>query len=375
MPKILLFANTDWYLYNFRLSLAKELRQRGNDVILLSPPGEFSNRLQEEGFQWISFPLSRRGVNPFKEVRSIIKLLQTYRTLQPDLVHHHTIKCVLYGTLAATFTRIPAIVNSITGRGFIFSSTNPLAIILKPVVKLIYKMSFSFARIKVIFENKTDLVFFLENKLLEREQVNLIPGVGVDIKRFYETSKSDANPIILLATRMLWDKGVGVFVDAAKLVNKQQKRARFVLVGGVDEGNPGSINKETLEQWHNKQIVEWWGFREDMPSIYSSCTIFSFPTMYGEGVPTVLLEASACSRPLIATDVPGCRDVVTHGVNGLLVPPKNPQALAKAIESLLTNPNLRTEMGKAGRRLAQEKFSLEKIIEQTLDVYQKALGE
>jgi glycosyltransferase involved in cell wall biosynthesis len=227
----------------------------------------------------------------------------------------------------------------------------------------------------VIFENTTDLAFFLENKLVTSGQAILIPGVGVDTKRFHETNRPDDNPIILLATRMLWDKGVGVFAEAAKLINKQGKKARFVLVGGVDEGNPASIDRKTLEKWHADQVVEWLGFREDMPILYSSCSIFTFPTMYGEGVPTVLLEASACSRPLIATDVPGCRDVVTHGINGLLVPPQDPQALADAIETLLADPERCAEMGKAGRQLALDKFSLDKIIDQTLMVYQKALGK
>jgi len=374
MAKILLSANTDWYLYNFRLTLAKELRQQGNDVILLSPPGIFKDRLEADGFQWMSFPLSRRGVNPISEIQSIVRLAKIYKTFQPDLVHHHTIKCVLYGTLAAKIAGVPAVVNSITGRGFVFSSTEPLAILLKPLIGLIYKFAFSFASTWVIFENKTDLAFFLENKFIDKERTRLIPGVGVDTKRFSETSRPDANPIVLLATRMLWDKGVGVFVEAAKLVNIRNKKAHFVLVGDVDEGNPGSIRKNTLEQWHNEKIVDWLGFREDLPSIYSSCSIFAFPTMYGEGVPTVLLEASACSRPLIATDVPGCRDVIAYGINGLLVPPNDPQALADAIEKLLANPGLRDDMGKAGRKLALEKFSLDKIIDQTMDVYRKALG-
>jgi glycosyltransferase involved in cell wall biosynthesis len=375
MPRILLFANTDWYIYNFRLGLAKELRSQGYEVILLSPHGDFKDRLQAEGFQWIPFPLSRKGVNPFKEIWSVVRLVQIYKTFRPDLVHHHTIKCVLYGTLAAICVKIPAIVNSITGRGFIFSSTGTLAILLKPLIKSIYRVIFPFARTRVIFENTTDLAFFLENKLVTSGQAILIPGVGVDTKRFHETNKPDDNPIILLATRMLWDKGVGVFAEAAKLINKQEKKARFVLVGGVDEGNPASIDRKTLEKWHADQVVEWLGFREDMPILYSSCSIFTFPTMYGEGVPTVLLEASACSRPLIATDIPGCRDVVTHGINGLLVPPQDPQALANAIETLLADPERCAEMGKAGRQLALDKFSLDKIIDQTLMVYQKALGK
>ena len=375
MPKILLCANTDWYLYNFRLAFAKELRRQGHEVILLSPPGDFKDRLQADGFQWESISLSRRGVNPLNEILSVVRLAKIYKTVQPDLVHHHTIKCVLYGSIAAAMAKIPGRVNSITGRGFIFSSTEPLALILKPLIKLVYKFIFSVAKPRVIFENQNDLAFFLENGLVKREKADLIPGVGVDTNRFHETDSAVTSsiPIILLATRMLWDKGVGVFVNAAKLINKQGEKARFVLVGGVDEGNPASIDKEILEQWHTDGVVEWWGFRDDLPSIYSSCSIFSFPTMYGEGVPTVLLEASACSCPLIATDIPGCRDVITHGVNGLLVPPQDPQALAEAIETLLNDPELRAKMGKAGRQLALDKFSLEKIIEQTMAVYQKAL--
>lgn len=373
MSKIIISANTDWYLYNFRLTLAKELREQGNDVILLSPPGNFKDRLQAEGFQWIPFPLSRQGVNPFKEIWSVMKLVQIYKTIQPDLVHHHTIKCVIYGSLAARFANIPAIVNSITGRGFIFSSMKPLAVFLKPLIKLIYKFVFSFSKIRVIFENETDLFFFLENNLISKEQATLIPGVGVDTHRFHPVNEPNPDIIVLLATRMLWDKGVGVFVDAARLINSQEKKARFVLVGNIDEGNPASIEKRELENWQQEQVVEWWGFKDDMSSIYTIGTIFSFPTMYGEGIPTVLLEASACSLPLVATNIPGCRDVIKHGVNGFLIPPQDPQALAEAIEKLLADPGLRENMGKAGRKIILEKFSLEKIIEQTLHVYQRAL--
>jgi len=375
MTKILLFANTDWYLYNFRILLAEALKENGDEVILLSPPGEYVARLQEKGFQWVSFDLSRRGINPFTEISSIIRLVHVYQDIRPDLVHHHTIKCVLYGSLAAKLTKIPAIVNSITGRGFIFSSKKPLAFLLRPIVKIIYKVAFQSSRLRVIFENQTDLSYFISNKIISESKTSLIPGVGVDLKRFSPSPEPNAVPIVLLATRLLWDKGVGVFVEAAKLIRPQIENVRFVLVGDTDKGNPSSIDTDVLQKWQEDQLIEWWGWKSDMPSIYKESTIVSFPTMYGEGIPTVLLEAAACSRAIVATDVPGCREVVKHGVTGLLVPPKDAQALAGALKQLLENKHLRQSMGEKGRQLIVERFSSQQINQQTLAVYQKLLSQ
>lgn len=368
MAKILLIANTDWYLYNFRILLAEFLRSQGMEVVFVSPKGRFISDVQAKGYRWIQWEVGRNSITPIGEIISFLKLLKIYWQEKPLLVHHHTIKCVLYGTLAAQLIHVHGIVNSITGMGYIFSSTDRRATLLRPFVKLFYRWVLRQRNVKVIFENRTDLEIFITQKLTGKQQVTLISGVGVDTNKFLPTPEPDAPIVILMATRMLWDKGVGVFVEAIRILQKHYD-FRAVLAGEPDSGNPSNIEAQTLENWQNEGLVEWWGWQADMPGAYAKCHIVAFPTMYGEGVPTVLLEALACGRAVVATDVPGCRDVITHGVSGLLVPARNVEALAEAIETLFLDKELRNKMGTAGREIAMKQFSISKVNRETLAVY------
>lgn len=370
MPKILLTANTDWYLYNFRISLAEFLRSMGMEVIFVCPSGKFIEEVEARGFRWIQWEVGRQSLNPIKEIISFLNLLKVYRRERPDIIHHHTIKCVLYGSVAGHISGVKAIINSITGLGYIFSSTDLAAITIRPFVKLFYRWILRQPNIKVIFENNTDLEFFIDQKLATREQVTLITGVGVDTGKFSPTPEPDLPVVILMPSRMLWDKGVGIFVDAVRILHKNHN-VRAVLAGEPDAGNPSNIEPVILEKWQSEGLVEWWGWQADMPQTYSQCHIVAFPTMYGEGVPTVLLEALACNRPVVATDIPGCRQVVTQGVNGLLVPVKNAKALASALETLIVNPELRQRMGSTGREMAISQFHTVKINNETLAVYRR----
>lgn len=372
MPKALLFANTDWYLYNFRLALAKQLRTQGYEVVLLSPPGDFQNLLKENGFQWIPFPLSRQGTNPLSELGTIWRLMRIYRQVKPDIVHHFTVKPVIYGSLSAHILRIKGIINSITGLGHLFIDTGFITRILRVLAKLLYRTSLR--RTQVVFENPEDQNTFIQNRLLQPGQTSLIPGTGVDVEKFHPVPKNNEEPLILFASRLLATKGLFEFVEAARQLKQKGSRARFAIAGTPDPGNPASVPPEQIDAWKRSGIVEVWGWQADMPSTLAKADIFCLPS-YREGVPSALLEACASGLPIVATDVPGCRDVVTHGINGLLVPPQDPHALAEAIETLLADSGLRAEMGKAGRQLALEKFSMEKIIEQTLEVYRKVLGK
>jgi glycosyltransferase involved in cell wall biosynthesis len=370
MSKALLFANTDWYLYNFRLALAKELRAQGYEVVLLSPPGDFQRLLQENGFQWIPFPLSRQGVNPFRELQTLWRLMRIYRRVRPEIVHHFTIKPVIYGSLTAHILGIKGIINSVTGLGHLFIDPGFGTRILRALAKFLYRISLH--RTKVVFENPEDRSIFIENKFVQPEQSHLIPGTGVDVIRFQPVQRTNRIPIILFSSRLLATKGLQEFVEAAQLVQKKGLKGRFAIAGTPDPGNPASIQQEQIDGWQRAGHVEIWGWQDDMPATLAKADIFCLPS-YREGVPSALLEACASGLPIVTTDVPGCRDVVTHGHNGLLVPPRDPQALAEAITTLLTEPTLRDAMGKSGRKLALEKFSLEKIIEQTLDVYREIL--
>lgn len=369
MSRIILFANTDWYLYNFRLPLARELRERGNEVILLSPPGAFHHLLQENGFHWVSFPLSRRGVNPLMELLTLWRLFRIYQQIKPEVVHHFTIKPVIYGSLAAHVLGIRQIINSITGLGHLFIDAGLGTRITRGFAKMLYRLCLRHTQ--VIFENPEDRDTFIQNHLLESRQAHIVLGAGVDVKRFKPSPYKNDIPLVLFAGRLLITKGVLEFVRAAQYFKQKDSKARFAIVGSPDPGNPASISSDHIDAWIRSGVVEAWGWQDDMPSVLAKADIFCLPS-YREGVPSVLLEACAAGLPIITTDVPGCRDVVVNNVNGLLVPPQDPQALVTAMEKLVDNPTLRDKMGKMGRQIALDNFSLDKTIEQILSVYQQA---
>ena len=365
MSKILLFANTDWYIYNFRLSLAEELRNQGHEVVLLSAPGDYYQLLQTSGFQWIPFPLSRQGINPFNELLTLWKLIRTYHKVHPDIVHHFTIKPVLYGSLAAHILRIPGIINSITGLGHLFIDTGFLTRVLRALAKVLYRIILPQTR--VIFENPEDERTFIKQGLLGSEQSHLILGTGVDTERFRPSEKNNEIPLVLFSSRILVTKGLPEYVEAASILKQKGLKARFVVAGTTDPGNPASISTEQIEEWKDKAVVELWGWQNDMPSILAQADIFCLPS-YREGIPNALLEACAAGLPIVATDVPGCRDVVTDGVNGLLVPVRSPGALASGLETLIGDRELRRAMGIAAREIAIQ-FNTKKVNAETLAVY------
>jgi glycosyltransferase involved in cell wall biosynthesis len=370
MSKILLFANTDWYIYNFRLSLAQELRNQGHEVLLLSPPGDFHELLQANGFQWMPFPLSRQSIKPFPELWTIWHLIRLYRRVRPDVVHHFTIKPVIYGSLAARLLQIPGIINSITGLGHLFIDTGARTRLLRTIAKVLYRISLR--RTQAIFENPEDRDIFIQNRLVKAEHSHLILGTGVDVEKFRPTAKSNGTPVVLFSSRMLVTKGLLEFMEATRLLKQRGILARFALAGRTDPGNPASIPEQQINTWKDSGLLEWWGWQDDMPSTLAQADIFCLPS-YREGVPNALLEAAACGLPIVTTDVPGCRDVVTHGLNGLLVPVRNPTVLADALEALLSNAQLRDQMGVAGREIAVNKFGLSKVNEETLIIYKQCL--
>lgn len=367
--KIFLVANTDWYLYRFRSSLATFLRSQGNEVIFVSPSGRFVPGIQEQGFRWLEWQVGRQSINPISELIAVIELARIYSLEEPSLVHLHTIKPVIYGSLAARFARVPVVVNSITGRGYVFLGKDSRAKLLRVIVKRIYRALLNKLSSVTIFENETDRNYFIDENFVTVEKSFVIEGVGVDTDYYSYSPEIDGIPVVVLAGRMLWDKGIGTFIDAIRLLHSKV-RARFILVGEPDPGNPASIDVNTLHQWVNEGLVEWWGWQTDMHSVFAACHIVVLPS-FGEGIPTILLEAAATGRPIVATNVPGCRDVVADGSTGLLVPQQDEQALALALEKLITDPLLRHNMGVAGREYIIKNFSSSKINHDTYRIYQK----
>ena len=372
MARILLTANTDWYLYNFRLALAKHLRAEGHHVTLASPTGPYIQAFDREGFDWEVWEVGRQSVALSGELRAVRTLNRILKRIRPDVIHNHTIKAVLYGSLAGRWANIPVIINSITGRGYVFLSETHRARRLRRMVLPVYKVALHGSNVGVIFENPTDQEYFVSHKLAPASQTWLIEGVGVDPEHFSPGPAPSGTPLVILPTRMLWDKGVGVLVEAAQLL-KPRLAVRVVLAGEPDPGNPASIPIEKLQEWQVAGLVEWWGWQSDMPAIYRQSHIVTLPTMYGEGVPTVLLEGAACGLPLVATDIPGCRQIVQSGKNGFLVPPGNAVALAEVLERLLQDATLRGRMGAASRQIVLDRFTHASINAATLAVYQKLL--
>jgi glycosyltransferase involved in cell wall biosynthesis len=366
-PKVILVANTDWYLYNFRLSLVRSLQQNGYEVTLVSPSGRYVENLSRLGLRHIEWDVSRQSLSPFHEALALRRLLQIYRQERPDLVHHFTIKPVIYGSLAARMAEVPAVVNSITGLGYIFTSNRGDARILKRVALWLYRLAFRHPNCFATFENEQDQVYFLEQRIITAERTEIIQGVGVDPHRFIPSPEPDGDPLIVLPARILWDKGIGEMVEAARILHKHFN-VRVALVGVPDPGNPSSVPLEQIQSWVEEGVIEWWGWQEDMREVFARCHIVVLPS-YSEGIPKALLEAAACSKPIVAADIPGCRAIIQDGISGLLVPVKDPRALANAIERLAKDADLRYRMGSAGRQLVLDGFTEEEINAGILKVY------
>ncbi|MCE1252785.1 MAG: glycosyltransferase family 4 protein [Anaerolineae bacterium] len=369
--KVIFFANTDWYLYNFRLELAQALRQAGYEVVLLSPDGEFRPKLEAAGFRWINMPLTRRGINFVSELKSLIDIFSVYREEKPDFVHQFTIKCVLYGSTAALFAKVPHVINSIEGLGYVFTATSKKANLLRWFVLNWYKLVLR--KTRVIFLNEDDQAIFTNERLVNQKNQVLIQSSGVNVKRFSppETNKKGTIPLIVMAGRMLADKGVMEFVGAARLLKQKGINARFALVGNVDPGNPAAISEDMLKKWQDETWIEWWGWRGQMEDVYREANVVCLPTYYREGLPKMLIEAGACGLPLVTTDIPGCREVVKNGVNGYLIPLRSEMALADALEKLINDPDLCRRMGIQSREIVLANFSSEVVSMKTLNLYQE----
>ncbi len=378
MSKLIFFANTDWYLYNFRRSLALAAQASGYEVLLVSPPGEYGERLRHLGLRWQPLPrMDRRSLNPLRELQLLLSLVVLFRHERPALVHGFTIKCAVYGSLAAQLARVPARVNAVAGLGYVFASSDRKARWLRPMVRAMLHLALRGRRTRLILQNPDDRMMFQQSGLIELDRVDLIPGSGVDCVRFSpcadEGRMPRPQPCVLLAARLLWDKGVGEYVEAARLLRSAGRNVRFLLAGAPDPGNPAAVPESTLRQWVDEGVIEWLGHVDDTSELFRSVDIVALPTYYREGVPKSLIEAAACSLPLVTTDMPGCREVVTNEVDGLLIPPHDAGALAQAIARLIDSPGLAARLGAAARLKALANFDERLVIERTLAVYRELL--
>ncbi len=375
MSKIILFANTDWYLYNFRRSLALAVRAAGHDVLLISPPGEYGARFRDLGLRWEPLPaMDRRSLNPLRELRALAELFALFRREQPELVHNFTIKCAVYGSIAAMLTGVPARINAVAGLGYVFASNERRARLLRPVVRALMRFALRGRRARLILQNHDDARMFLDHGLIEDARVRVIAGSGVDCNRFVPRTRTRNDPPrVLLAARLLWEKGVKEYVQASRTLRAQGRRIRFLLAGASDPGNPAAVPEAAVRGWVDEGIVEWIGHVDDMPALFASSDVFVLPSYYREGLPKSLIEAAACATPLITTDMPGCRDVVIDGVDGLIVPPRDADALGTAIARLLDAPELARKLGLAARAKTLAAFDERIVIRRTLETYEEVL--
>lgn len=370
--KVLLFANTDWYLYNFRLSLAQALQREGNEVLMVSPPGPYVERIRAFGFRWVPVDMRRRSLNVFRELRLLWDLVKIYRTERPDLVHHFTLKPVVYGSVAADVAGVQRRVNAVTGLGYVFTNVSLLARALRPVLKSALGFVLNRGTTRVVVQNGDDVAAIVGAGLARRENVRLIPGSGVNTARFRPRARTrDGDTVrVLLATRLLWDKGVGEYVEAARIVRGVSPEVEFWMAGASDMGNPAAVSVEDVEAWRREGIVTVLGHVEDMADLLADVDLVCLPS-YREGLPRTVIEAAAAGLPVITTDAPGCRDAVENGVTGLVVPVGDAHALAGAIMRACGDRELRKELGRAGRRRALLEFDERIVIKRTFDVYRE----
>jgi len=373
--KVLLFANTDWYLYNFRLPLALALKAQGHEILFISPPGTYGARLQAAGCRWLPLLMERFSLNLWTETRLLQYLIALYRRERPDLAHHFTIKCVVYGALAARIAGVST-VNAMPGMGHVFSTDTPRNRLLRPVLSSLLRRCLNAPQSRLILQNPDDQQELLVQHLIRPERIRVIRGSGVNTQRFQpRPGPRQPGPFrVLLAARLLWDKGVGEYAAAARQLRREGLPIEFRLAGAPEPGNPASVPPDTIADWQQQGLLTALGHVDAMEPLLADTDLMVLPSYHREGAPRSLLEASASGLPIITADSIGCREVVEPNVNGLLIPPRNPAALAAAIRQLHDDPQTCQRMGQAGRAKVLAEFDERFVIEQTLAVYRELLG-
>lgn len=376
MTKVALVAHWDWVLYNFRLPIARRLRDIGYEVVLICPPGRYLAQLESEGFRVVPWRVERKSFSPIGEARAIAELTSIYRRERPEIVHHFTIKPNLYGTIAARAVRVRNIINTFSGMGFLLSESR-VAAALRLVAAPLLRVTFRARKVWTVFQNPEDLAWVSSRGWVSADRSRLIAGSGVDVDMYVPrtSDRSPARPVFLMAARLIKEKGVRDFVAAARTVAEARVPARFVVAGEPDPGNPSSLGAEEIEKWKRESPVDFVGHVSDMPGLLADADVAVLPTYYPEGLPRFLLEAAAAGLPLVATDIPPCRPIVLDGYNGYLVPPRHPKALADAISRLARDEGLRKELGDNGRRLVVERFREEDVVNQYVGLYDDLVAQ
>lgn len=368
-PKVLFLVSEDRFFWSHRLPVARAAIRNGYDVTVATRVETYGQQIRQEGFHLIPLKLIRKSNSPVSEFRAIQELRRIYREIRPDFVHHFALKPVLYGSIAALGRRDIVSVNALTGLGYLVASRSWKARFIRLLLWNAFRFFLNRPNQRVVVENQDDKQLLASKVKVPPEKIMIIRGSGVDTDAFEALPEPAGVPVVLLASRMVWIKGVQEFVDAARILRGQSVSARFVLAGDTDPHNPSCIPRAQLLEWQASGLVEWWGQQHDMVQTFKQANIVCLPSHGGEGVPQVLLEAAACARTIVTTDVPGCRDVVRHDYNGKIVQPRDAMALAQAIRGLLDDPAVRKQMGAYSRKIALEQFSQTLVLNQIMSLY------
>jgi len=375
--KVLLVANTSWYLYNFRLPLIRDLRERGFQVALVAPRDAHTSLLEAEGLTVHLWLVARSSVNPLAEAQALVDLLRIYRREKPDLVHHFTIKACLYGTIAAKAARVYRVINAVTGLGHVFLGTRKRSRLLRRAIKPLYRVVFKARRATVVFQNAADQEKLIQLGITDGERARLIRGSGVDIDHFRPTHDSAGHfhvPLqLLFPSRLIREKGTRELLSACRQLWDDGLALELLVAGAIDTGNRSALKPDELAALQAEPRIRCLDHVADMAALYGACDIVVLPS-WREGLSRALIEAAAMERPIITTDVPGCRDVVDHGRSGLLVPPHDARSIALAIRLLHDNPDLARLFGKAARQKALAEFQVSLVNQSTLAQYERLLG-
>ena len=374
-PRLLLILNDAPFFVSHRLSIAQAAKASGFEVHIAVPfAKEPVEKIRSEGLNHHHIPLRRGTRNPFADIRLIQAIWRTVRRVKPEIVHAVTMKPVLYGGLVARVSNVPAVIHAITGLGYLFLTQGFAAKLQRTFIMQLYKLSLGHPNCLTIFQNPDDRQLFLDKALVTKKNIVMIKGCGIDLDIFRPTPEPPGITTVMFPARILGDKGIHEFVAAARRIKRLGIEARFVLVGRTDPDNPTDVGRETIQEWIDQEILEWWGFSNNMPQTLAKAHLVCMPS-YREGLPRVLIEAAATSRAIVTTDVPGCREIVKHGENGLLVPVRNTVATADAMLRLIGDHKLRQQMGQKGRQIVISSFSVEDFVEKSLSTYKSALAE
>ena len=374
MHKLFIVVNVDWFFLSHRKDIAIAAQQAGWDVTIVTADTGKLKEIEAIGLKTINLPMSRSGMNIREEIGTLKFLYKLYKEERPDVVHHVGMKTILWGTLAARFTKVNGVVNAISGLGGFFAEDNKG--FLAKVMPKVLKFSHNRNNLLCIFQNNEDKGLYVKNGIIKEKQARYIKGSGVHLDEFCYTPEPVEGKIrVILTARMIVEKGIFILTEAAeRLRPKYKDKVEFLLVGGLDD-HPDAITKEQLDTVCDGTYIQWLGYRTDVKELLQSSHIVAFPSYYMEGLPKSLIEADAIGRPIITCNSIGCKETVIDGYNGYLIPTKNVDALVKKLEVLLSNPSLRQEMGRNARKYAEENFSIDIVIERHLNIYKELVSK